>query len=261
MDDVFSSQPSLLGLPASQVKIIISCEHAVCTVPKAYQPLFVPHTHLLQTHRGYDRGALVVAKALHQAIGDYALYADYSRLLVDLNRSLFYPGLFSKITRVLPRRVKKDILDDYYFPYRRQLQDTIAAYIAQGAQVIHLSVHSFTPVLNNHVRHNNVSLLYDPKRHYEALFARCWKNQVKSLSPTLQPRSNYPYLGRNDGLTRFFRDLFFDAQYLGIELEINQKNISEDGYLDEALKQLIVQAFIDTLQKWPNYLSVSNPGL
>lgn len=44
-----------------EIALIVSCEHAVNTVPQAYRNLFAPHLELLETHRGFDLGAQSLA--------------------------------------------------------------------------------------------------------------------------------------------------------------------------------------------------------
>jgi hypothetical protein len=41
--------------------------------------------------------------------------------------------------------------------------------------------------------------------------------------PEMRVRRNYPYLGKTDGLTTYLRRQFPAEQYLGIELEVNQR--------------------------------------
>ena len=66
---------------------IFSCEHASNRLP----PDIVASqedTHFLQTHWGWDIGAESVTRHLIQATGSAGILATYSRLWIDLNRSL-----------------------------------------------------------------------------------------------------------------------------------------------------------------------------
>nr|WP_238143946.1 hypothetical protein [Legionella pneumophila] len=48
------------------IALLISCEHAVNTVPYDYQMLFECHKELLESHRGIDFGALEIAQSIHK---------------------------------------------------------------------------------------------------------------------------------------------------------------------------------------------------
>ena len=89
-------------------------------------------------------------------------------------------------------------------------------------RVIHLGIHSFTPVLNNVVRNADIGILYDPARTWEAQVATSIIEEIQARAPRLRIRRNYPYLGKSDGLTTSLRKKFGPA-YAGIEIEINQK--------------------------------------
>ena len=66
--------------------LIITCEHGGNAVPAAYAALFSGHELLLETHRGWDPGALELAGQMASKF-DAPLYAaTTTRLLIDLNR-------------------------------------------------------------------------------------------------------------------------------------------------------------------------------
>jgi predicted N-formylglutamate amidohydrolase len=113
--------------------------------------------------------------------------------------------------------------------------------------VIHLSSHSFTPELNSKVRHADIGLLYDPARPYEVALCEQWKLAFKTCAPELSIRRNYPYQGKGDGLTNWFRQRLAPDEYLGIELEVNQKHILKAGRHWPALRKLIVKSLLMTL--------------
>ena len=86
--------------------------------------------------------------------------------------------------------------------------------------MLHLSVHTFTPVLDGKPRIADVGLLYDPARKTEAHLMQAWRDNIAKQVPELKTRRNYPYHGRADGLTSDLREKFGDSRYLGIELEV-----------------------------------------
>ena len=82
-------------------RLFVSCEHAGNVVPKEYAHLFVGHEHLLPTHRGWDPGALLLAREMAERFGAPLCYDKTTRLLADLNRSVGTPDLHSEATRHL----------------------------------------------------------------------------------------------------------------------------------------------------------------
>ncbi len=202
--------------------LIISCEHGGNRVPVKYKALFKEGKEALSSHRGYDPGALAVYNILCQNLPSRHLSSRVSRLLVELNRSLHHPNLFSEFTRTLPEDQKRVLLASHYHPYRNTLTAMIETHVHHGTPVLHLSVHSFVPELNGQVRNADIGLLYDPGRRWEKEYCHRLKNILQKTSPLLRVRFNYPYLGKADGLTTWLRKKFPEELYAGIELEVNQ---------------------------------------
>ena len=205
------------------LKVVVTCEHGGNRIPEKYRPVFIPYQELLQTHRGYDIGSLPLFRCLAGEEADDSFLAEESRLLVDLNRSLHHPGLFSEITLALPSDQQKELLRQYYHPYRSAVEARIFGYIGEGCMVFHLSVHTFTPFLQGEERQADIGLLFDPARPLEAKLCAQWQARLLHVSPGLVVRMNYPYLGIDDGLTTHLRTKFGPVQYAGVELEVNQK--------------------------------------
>lgn len=207
--------------------LLLTCEHGGNRVPPAFRALFAGHRTLLASHRGHDLGALSCARALAAMLRAPLIHAEVTRLLVDLNRSPQHPALFSEISRTLPPEARTDVLVHHYFPHRRRVEGWIAARIRAGRPVLHVAVHSFTPVLAGKVRNTELGLLYDPHRSWEARLCRHWRNALREAAPHLRVRRNYPYRGISDGFTRHLRTLFPARSYAGIELEINQAALTK----------------------------------
>lgn len=201
---------------------IITCEHGGRLVPLGLAPLFDQHEELLDSHRGWDPGALELAERLARRLGAPLHATRTSRLVVDLNRSLHAPDLFSELTRQLPPADRDRILAEHYFPYRNAVETAVAAGV-DTATVLHLSIHSFTPDLDPEARDFDLGILFDPERPGEAAFARRLHATLASRAPELAVRDNEPYLGVADGLTTHLRQRFTAERYLGIELEVDQR--------------------------------------
>lgn len=223
-------------------RFLITCEHGGNRIPSRYRRLFSGFEALLATHRGYDAGALLLARELAAALAAPLFVSTVSRLLVDLNRSPGHPRLYSEAMRGAPLALRREIMERHYLPYRERVEAAIAAAIIGGNRVIHVASHSFTPVLDGAVRNADVGLLYDPARRGEAELCRAWQARLKALAPELRVRRNYPYAGKSDGLTAYLRRRFSTDAYLGIELEINQKHVLAGGRRWRALRGRVVEA-------------------
>ncbi len=226
-----------------KVALVISCEHAVNTIPALYQPLFTPFSHLLSTHRGIDFGALEIALHLKEAIVCDFAQANTSRLLIDCNRSLRHAHCFSEATKNLSHEEKQTIINQYYLPYRQQIIGYIDNHIAQGRQVWHLSIHSFTPEMNQIVRRADIGFLYDPRRSAEKKIAKEWRFEIKKMAPQYTVRMNYPYNGISDGFTTALRKKYAHDQYLGMEIETNQA-LTYDAHDLDNLKNILTLSLL-----------------
>lgn len=218
------------------MKLILTCEHASNALPSKYISIFETHQTRLNTHAGYDIGAFEVYKSL-QFLADFSAHYPWSRLLIEVNRSLGHPKLFSSISKTFDIAEKNKIISEFYQTYRNQIQQKIEEFITEGETVLHLSIHSFTPVLNNKIRAAEIGILYDPSRKVEQDFAKNFKTELKSVFPNFRIRMNYPYLGKSDGFTTSLREQF-SFQYIGIELEVNQKLLQNQTTLDEIIQKL-----------------------
>ena len=230
--------------------LMITCEHASNALPDFLMRAFrecnleeasrrgvescevygIPD-EMLATHRGYDIGAYKVFSNLVKRLKpDFHCSGRFSRLVVDMNRSTTSKTFFSEYTSVLPKAIKRHMIS-LWQKYREKIEGFVAKVIPEKMRksdkeiplkVIHLGIHSFTPVLNGVERDADVGVLYDPSRTAEAKLADIIIKNILEREPTLRVRRNYPYLGKSDGLTTTLRQKFGTA-YAGLEIEINQK--------------------------------------
>ncbi|WP_153558999.1 N-formylglutamate amidohydrolase [Roseimaritima sediminicola] len=201
---------------------ILSCEHGGCEVPDELSDCFATAgaARALRSHRGYDPGALTVARALAAYLACPLWLSTVSRLVVDLNRSKDSPELFSRFTGSCAAARRQHILQTYYRPYRRRVTSAIRRRAANGG-VLHLSIHTFTPRYRGTQRRFDVGVLFDPDRPWERQLATRLLDQLNRAG--LHAVANRPYHGCDDGLTTTLRGRFDDTRYAGIELEINNR--------------------------------------
>jgi len=232
-----------------QLKLVITCEHGGNEIPECYRLLFQKEKNVLETHKGFDLGALDIFEYL-KPLSAYSKSSKTSRLLIELNRSLHHPKLFSKYTKSLNFTEKETIVSKYYNPYRNEVASEISKLIYNNEQVLHLSIHSFTPNLNSTERQCDIGLLYDSRRLSEKVFSTVFKSEIKSTNSNLNVRFNYPYLGKADGFITFLRKKF-PQNYTGLEIEINQK-FSKSNVMNINLKQTLLLALKNVIEKQLN---------
>ena len=225
------------------MKLMLTCEHASNRLPADFKKA-VP-ADVLKTHRAYDIGAVQVFRKLVKfAKPEFSCEGKFSRLFVDLNRTITNKSAFSEYYEALETSDKvaaekaKIQATTYWKEYREKIESFAASAVGSAnsrnlrkstakkdAEIVHLGIHSFTPVLNGKVRNTDIGILYDPSRPQERAYAQVIKDEIKRLYPTMKVRFNYPYKGTSDGLTTTLRKKF-GTRYVGIEIEINQKFFS-----------------------------------
>ena len=230
------------------MKLMLTCEHASNKLPAVFKKA-VP-AEVLKTHRAYDIGALAVFRKLVKfAKPEFFCEGKFSRLFVDLNRTLTNKSAFSEYYEAFEASDKsaaekaKVQATAYWQEYRAAIEKFVASSLPalsnvevsspkrtasktraakSEPEIVHLGIHSFTPVLNGNVRNTDIGILYDPSRPQERAYANVIKAEIKRLYPAMKVRFNYPYKGTSDGLTTTLRKKF-GPQYVGIEIEINQR--------------------------------------
>ena len=191
-----------------------------------------------------------MARGIARQLGSPLIYSTISRLLVDINRSPRNPGLHTEVIQRLPVKSRNEIIERHYSPIRARAEAVIDHAVAKGERVIHISSHSFTPVLDGVVRRADIGLLYDPARIGEVALCSEWQACLKNREPSLRVRRNYPYTGKSDGFTAFLRHRFPAIEYIGIELEINQGIILQGGLAWRQRRALVIESLVQAICQW-----------
>lgn len=201
---------------------VITCEHGGNQVPLKYKKLFTRRKWLLSTHRGWDPGALDVAKGLARELRWPLIYSQTTRLLVDLNRELNDPTLFSVVTQKLSEKEKVDLLKRHFLPYYNQVRKAVS----KSQATFHLSMHSFTPQRRGVRRSTDIGLLYHRGDRLAREFCQRLRTQLKKQEPRWQVDFNKPYKADGTGIMLALRKdlgVDFGKRYSGIYIEVNQK--------------------------------------
>ena len=185
--------------------------------------------------------ARLMARRLEQPL----LVTHWCRLLVEANRSPTNPRIWSSYTKPLPSAARAQILARYWRPHRQEVERAVATALARGERIVHVAVHSFTPVMDGVARNADIGLLFDSRRRHESAFARRWAASLREHDSALRVRYNYPYLGLADGLSTALRRIHPPSRYLGFELEVNQaRSLAPDwrqlgGVLAASLSEIL----------------------
>ena len=208
-------------------QVLVSCEHASNRVP---EKMDAPE-ELLQLHIAWDPGALFVAEHLSKRFEAPLHRGEYSRLVVDLNRTVGNSRLIRRVSdghripfnRGLTQGEMERRIARYYRPYRRAVDEGVADIIRREGRCIHLSIHSFTPELQGKLRRNDIGLMYDRSRIPEADLVREMRPKLAEVAG-MTVWLNRPYIGIADGILTRVREAHPAESYVAIELEINQKH-------------------------------------
>jgi predicted N-formylglutamate amidohydrolase len=196
----------------------------------------------LAGHRGWDPGAWSVAQQLSRAIGCELFGGEVTRLLVDLNRTAGHRRLFSEYSSGLALVQRTALIERYHRPYVGRVRGAVQRFVDEGRQVLHLSIHSFTPVLDGKPRNAAIGLLYDPARGPEKQTSGAFRSALCTQRSDWHVRRNYPYAGTANGLATSLRKDFGAECYMGIELEMNQACVLEQGRkFTDPLRRAIVE--------------------
>ena len=153
--------------------VILVCEHASCYIPETLNNLGLDDT-AAREHIAWDIGALALAEQLSEQLGATLLSANYSRLLIDLNRPRHAPDSIpaqSEIYQVPGNRELDEATREYrrqclFKPFHTRLQQLIDTRLAEGRPVRVVGIHSFTPVYYGQPRELEVGVLFGQARAY-----------------------------------------------------------------------------------------------
>ena len=207
-------------------QVMVTCEHASNRLPAGFT--LDPRLHDL--HIAWDPGALPIARSLARRFDAPLWQGRYSRLIADLNRTVGNRMLMRAVSDGHPIPFNQRLsaaaiaerIEKYYDPYRDGVIAEADALIARHGRCVHISVHTFTPVLAGAVRGNDIGLLHDPAWGIERAVSSELRASLDRTTPYVT-WFNRPYSGTADGILPAMRRRYSEDQFVGIELEINQK--------------------------------------
>ena len=145
-------EPFTIRNPNGNPRCILTCEHAGAVVPAALNMLGLEGEDYSK-HYAVDVGIRRVTETLSDLLDAPAIFGNYSRLVVDLNRDLAHPTAF--VTAGEGKPVPGNIamgeaeraarIREIYDPYNHALTALLDRAVATHHHPAVISMHSFTP--------------------------------------------------------------------------------------------------------------------
>jgi predicted N-formylglutamate amidohydrolase len=158
--------------PDGAARLVLFSDHAGRAIPQQLGTLGLSQAELDQ-HIAWDIGIANLTRRLAAALDAPAVLAGYSRLVIDCNRRLDDPTSIAQESDRIPvpgnrglsaedRKARQEAL---FKPYHAAIAAVIARKRAAGPDPAILSLHSFTPKMNDFARPWHVGVLWnrDPR--------------------------------------------------------------------------------------------------
>ncbi len=133
---------------------LLVSDHASPRIPHSLKDLGLPESELSR-HIGWDIGAARVTELLAERLGAAAVLANYSRLILDLDRSPDHPHFIPEVSdgTLIPGNLNLTAQEKsarqklLYDPYHQAIAYELARIERYTPRALLISVHSFTPEL------------------------------------------------------------------------------------------------------------------
>ena len=175
-----------------RIPTLLVVDHASNFIPEIYNSLGLKKS-LINSHIAYDVNILKISKKIGSLLDATVISAQYSRLIIDLNRGIEDPTLIPSISdkKIIPgnvlitksnraKRIKK-----IYNNYHLSIEELIRI---KKIKLI-ISMHSFNPVFKNNIRKVEIGILSNKDRRYSDLLIKNIKNKGFHIG------DNDPYKG------------------------------------------------------------------
>ncbi len=147
---------------------VLLCDHASNAIPKMLDKLGLEDSSLEQ-HIAYDIGSKKLIHHLSQHLDAPAVLAGYSRLVVDVNRSLEDDSVMPEVSdntvipgnRNMSPEHRNARIHQFYTPYRSALDSLIHGFKQKQIVPAFIAIHSFTPEMAGFSRPWHAGVLWD----------------------------------------------------------------------------------------------------
>ncbi|MCR9214569.1 MAG: N-formylglutamate amidohydrolase [Proteobacteria bacterium] len=150
-------------------RLLFTVDHASRHIPEEYDNLGLTDISVLHRHIAWDIGIEDVTRRLSDKLQGTAIYARFSRLLLDANRYPTDNALIPEMSDGIEVPANKGItlndreqrIEKYFHPYHSAITGLLDEKIAQHQEPLLISMHSFTPVMNDFERPWHIGILWD----------------------------------------------------------------------------------------------------
>ena len=228
--------------------VLLTGDHVSNRIPRALDVLGLDPA-VLEQHVAYDIGTHKLISHLVEHLDAPAVIAGYSRLVVDLNRSLEDPTAFPEVSDGIPipgnqglsRADRAARVHSFYTPYRVAIDRTLHRFRERGITPAFISIHSFTPQMAGKERPWHIGLLWDKDPRIPLPLMET----LRAHPAGFNVGDNEPYSGRHPA--DYTIDHHAEAAGLPhVSIEIRQDLVNtEEGaerwatVLDEALRPIL----------------------
>jgi predicted N-formylglutamate amidohydrolase len=154
--------------PQGRARVLLVGDHVSNRIPKSLNGLGLDEESL-QQHIAYDIGTHKLINHLSQHLDAPAVLAGYSRLVVDLNRSLEDESVMPEVSdnTIIPGNQnmsaehRSERIHCFYTPYRKAIDGMLHRFRDNGIVPAFIAIHSFTPEMAGFARPWHVGILWD----------------------------------------------------------------------------------------------------
>lgn len=158
--------------PDGKAKCLILCDHASNYVPKKLDNLGLSEEEL-QGHMAWDIGVGAISRQLSDILDAPAILANYSRLVIDLNRRLDHPtsivtnseGKAIPVNAAMAEDDRNLRASEIYAPYHKKVEELVDGFLNRDIVPAIISIHSFTRTFYKQIRPWEIGVLWvqDPR--------------------------------------------------------------------------------------------------
>ena len=187
--------------PDGKAPVIVCCDHGGKHIPAPLNGLGLQPASL-ELHIACDIGARQVAELLAHRLDAPLLLANYSRLVIDLNRHPNDPTLIPEVSDgiVIPGNARlsaarrQQRIDEMFAPYHRRYRDLVDRLQAEFVKPLIIALHSFAPAIQGISRPWDIGLLWE---HHHDLAQSIIANLAENDGDALCIGRNQPYHARD----------------------------------------------------------------
>lgn len=200
--------PFRIENPGGTAPILITCDHASSKIPASLGSLGIPAAEV-RRHIGWDRGAENVALMLSDRFDATAVLSNYSRLVIDCNRSLASETSIPEVSdgTMIPGNVGIHPADaarraeELFLPYHSAISQVLDRIRQRCEMPVYVAVHSFTAQLSGGL----------PRPWH---FGVLWDDDPRIAVPLIQELRKFPGTKVGDNEPYSGRDHFdFSREY------------------------------------------------